>query len=79
MNNIIEYNQQYRNRPAQVSHTFLKPLLTALLTILFAVLVPFQCLCILTGAFHWSFFIFLLMASVIYLLIKLNTDREGYF
>ncbi|MCX6156411.1 MAG: hypothetical protein WCK13_06630 [Ignavibacteriota bacterium] len=79
MNNIMEYSQHYGRYSAQSSRTFLRPFLTAMLTILFVVLVPIQWLLLLAGELHVSFFIFLIMASVIYLLIKLNTDKDGYF
>jgi predicted lipid-binding transport protein (Tim44 family) len=79
MNNTIEYRQQYRVYTAQSSQTFLKPFLTAMLTILFIGLAPLEWILLLFGELHISFFIFLMMISVIYLLIKLNTDKDGYF
>ncbi len=79
MNNIIQYSQQYESYRTQSRQTFLRPFITAMLTILFVVLVPFEWILLLFGELHLSFFIFLIMVSVIYLLIKLNTDKDGYF
>lgn len=79
MNNIMEYSQQYGRYRTQSSQTFLRPFITAMLTILFIVLVPFELILLLSGELHLLFFIFLMMVSVIYLLIKLNTDKDGYF
>ena len=79
MNNTIEYSQQYGSYNVQSRQTFLKQFLTAMLTILFMFLIPIQLIFLLFGELHLSFFVFFMMASVIYLLIKLNTDKDGYF
>ncbi len=77
--NTTEYNRQYRAYAAPVSETHLKPFLSAMLTILFLFLAPLELLMFLFGELHISFFLFLMTASTVYLLIKINTDKDGYF
>lgn len=77
--NTVEYGRQYRSYTITGSSTYLRQFLTVMLTILFLFLAPLELLMFLLGELHISLFLFLFTASTVYLLIKIITDKNGYF
>ncbi|MFZ4589379.1 MAG: hypothetical protein ACOYN6_00145 [Ignavibacteria bacterium] len=74
-------NLQYGNteKPTNQSQSILRIFLTAGLVILLAMISPFLLISLLFQAYPVLLFVSAIVGSSIYLLIKINNDKEGYF
>lgn len=79
MYNITDFqNDSTKNLPAQ-SQSIIRILISTGLVTLLVVIIPFLLLSLLVEAYHVLIFIGFIVGSSIYLLIKINNDKEGYF
>lgn len=78
MYNTVNLQYDNNNKPTTQSQSIFRVLLTAGLVILLAIISPFLLISLLFQAYPILLYVSAIVGSSIYLLIKINNDKEGY-